>query len=594
MRLTTRAMRIPRAGRQSGAVLVIALVLLLLAAVMTAFAMNVGVFEQRSTGNDLRAREVNDVAEAGLAQGFEYLMRQHADMLDNAALWERCAATDTTFPCGTISDALFDSNGDGQIKSDGSDLRRRETMYRLKANTGNTITGIDPALAKFMLPLGAGSKIASVQGDPVAYGVAPVVCFAERPVNATVNGIVCGSGTGAAATSTRIVTFASVARIPGESAGATLVQTVGQYPKLGDDMSHRPTITASGVVNVTGTLQIVTNPNAGGPGVPVSVWSRLDVDKTGTTNTCYADEFFRYTQGSAVPTRYDGTIRCDNCRCDVNGSPATLSYDTSGRDRCTSASSDCEGMDVLDVDAGTNSTAGYNTGGHVGANYNVRSDSLSYPLCEFPPDMFFYVFGTRAWDDTDHDCFAETKLANVLYQNPDNAGATASVGPDEAYLYKNADRVIAKAANVPLLKAGQAGTHTLLTSSSSHGMIWCQENCDIGSGDQVGTPSNPVILILDGPVRIQGIVFGIVFVRDTGTALHPETGSSLAGACPNNCMLQMNAGSAIYGALVLQGQMKSNGTAAVIHDDTVLGTVNEQAGLTYATLPGAWTDQRTY
>jgi len=53
---------------QSGAVLVVALVLLLLAAVMTAFAMNVGVFEQRSTGNDLRAREVNDVAEAGLAQ----------------------------------------------------------------------------------------------------------------------------------------------------------------------------------------------------------------------------------------------------------------------------------------------------------------------------------------------------------------------------------------------------------------------------------------------------------------------------------------------------------------------------------------------
>jgi hypothetical protein len=575
-------------------VLVVALVLLLLAAVMTAFAMNVGVFEQRSTGNDFRAREVNDVAEAGLAQGFEYLMRQHKDMLDNPALWERCDANDTTFPCGSISDVLFDDDGDAATPK----VSRRATMYRLKANNGNVIADIDPALSKFMLPLAAGSKIATAQGGNVAYGVAPVVCFAERPRFPGAEGIRCGDGTGASATTVRIVTFASVARIPGESAGTTLVQTVGQYPKLGDDMSHRPTITASGVVDVTGTLQIVTNPNAGGAGVPVSVWSRVDINKTGTTNTCYADEFFRYTQGSANPVPYQGTIRCDNCSCDVNGAPATLSYDASGRDRCTSPTADCEGMDILDVDAGTNSTAGYNVGGHVGANYNVRSDALSYPLCEFPPDMFFYVFGTRTWQDTDHDCFAETKLASVLYQNPDNAAATASVGPDEAYLYKNADKVIAKSVNLPLLKAGQAGDRSLLTASSSHGMIWCQQevdgDCDIPSGAQVGTPLAPVILILDGPVQIQGVVFGIVFVRDTGSLLHPETGSSLAGACPSSCILQMNAGSAIYGALVLQGQMKSNGTSAVIHDDLVLGTVNEEAGLTYATLPGAWTDRRVY
>jgi hypothetical protein len=596
--MTSPSSTIPRhvAARcaQSGAVLVVALVLLLLAAVMTAFAMNVGVFEQRSTGNDLRAREVNDVAEAGLAQGFEYLMRQHPDMFDNAALWEPCAATDTTFPCGAISDALFDDDGDPTTAK----VSRRETMYRLKANNANTITGIDPALSKYMLPLASGSKIGTAQGDTVAYGVAPVVCFAARPTFPGAEGIRCGNGTGATATTMRIVTFASVARVPGESASTTLVQTIGQYPKLGEDISRRPTITASGVLDVTGTLQIVTNPNAAGPGVPVSLWTRLDVDKHGTTNTCYADEFFRYTQGSANPVPYDGTIRCDNCSCDVNAAPRSLSYDASGRDRCTSPTDDCEGMDVLDVDTGTNSTAGYNVGGHKGANYNVRSDALSYPLCEFPPDLFFYVFGTRSWQDNDHDCFAETKMANVLYQNPDNASATASVGPDEAYLYKNADKVIAKAANAALLKAGQAGDRSLLTSSASHGMIWCQQetagDCDIESGDQVGTPSAPVILILDGPVQIQGVVFGIVFIRDTGTTLHPETGSSVAGACPSNCMLQMNAGSAIYGALVLQGQMKSNGTSAVIHDDTVLGTVNEQAGLTYATLPGAWTDRRVY
>ena len=94
--------------RQSGAVLFVTMVLLLLGAVITAFAMNVGIYEQRSTGNDLRAKAVNEVAEAGLAQGFEYLMHQHADMLANPALWERCAADDETFPCGALSSVPFD------------------------------------------------------------------------------------------------------------------------------------------------------------------------------------------------------------------------------------------------------------------------------------------------------------------------------------------------------------------------------------------------------------------------------------------------------------------------------------------------------
>src|SRR4029453_14730477 len=149
-------------------------------------------------------------------------------------------------------------------------------------------------------------------------------------------------------------------------------------------------------------------------------------------------------------TIYQNTIRCDDCRCDVNGAPNALSFDSSGVPRCVNPTHDFEGIDVLDVDAGTNSTAGYNTGGHEGANYNVRSDAQSYPVGGFPPDVFKFVFGTAAWEDTNNDCFAETKAASVIYQNPDNAAGIASVGPDEAYLYKNADKIIPKPANAQL------------------------------------------------------------------------------------------------------------------------------------------------
>ena len=567
-------------GRESGAVLLVAVLLLLLAGVMTVFAMNVGLFEQRSTGNDLRAKAVNEVAEAGLAQGFEYLMRQHPEMLEDASLWQKCTATDITFPCGAISAASIDTDGDGT-----ADTARRATMYRLHA-TSHTIDGLDNALANYMLELEDTSKIdTAANGADVSYGVAPVACFMARPATSAANQpIQCGAPGASGTTDLKAVTFVSVAKIPGESASATLVQTLGEYPTLNDPMG-KPPITASGSAGVTGTLQIVTNPNAGGPGVPVSVWNRLNITKTGTTNTCYADEFFRYTQGSANPVPYQGTIRCDDCRCDANGAPATLSYDNSGNLQA-------EGIDILDVE-------GDSTQRGTGTNYNVRSDQYSYPTCEFPPDLFRFVFGVRAWNDTNNDCFGETKLANVVYQNRDT-GATGSVGPDEAHLYANADKIIpADPSNPsPLIRASQLGTAALLSSSATAGLIWCQANCDIGSNVQVGTPEAPVILVLDRPgtgsVRIQGVVFGMIFIRETGTTMNPATGSSGTGACPSNCSLQMNAGAAIYGALVLQGQMNVNGTSAVIHDATVLRTLAENEGTTPATLPGAWNDQRSY
>jgi len=59
-------------------------------------------------------------------------------------------------------------------------------------------------------------------------------------------------------------------------------------------------------------------------------------------------------------------------------------------------------------------------------------------------------------------------------------------------------------------------------------------------------------------------------------------------------MLQMAAGAAIYGAMVIQGQMKANGTSAVIYDATVLNNIGGENLISYATLPGAWTDQRSY
>lgn len=604
MNTTTLKARDRHAGtHQHGATLLVAVVLLLLAGVMTLAALNVGLFETRSTANDLRAKLVNETAETGLAQGFEYLMRQHDELLTATRKgdWEKCNAADTKFPCGAVGADLIDADGDPATSAT---VARRATMYRLKA-VAKSFGAIPAELSQHMLPLESGYRVATAgNGEPVDYGVAPLLCIpmkahedeaADAPIR-------CGSFEDAQASDQRTVTFVSVAMIPGEAARTTLVQTLGQYPLL-PSLVNAPPVVASGAIDIAGSLQVVTNPHGtlcepACEGSALSVWSRRNVAKTGTANTCHINTFFYSAENRDRVTEYEGTLRCDDCACDAgSGDPALLSYDSSGNLQT-------EGQDVLDVE-GTSADRG------TGENHNVRSDSASYPTCEFPPDLFRYIFGVQAWTDTDNDCFAETK-AMTTFKSPQSS-TTVPMGKDEAYLYKNAAKIIVDAARKypaptgpsasTMTKPGQTAT-SLVEAAAGGGIVWCQTGCDIDAlpaGAALGSPSKPVVLVLDRPptdggtISIHGVVFGLVFIRDTGSVLFPSSASSSStNGCQPNCAVQMNAGATIYGALVLQGQMKVNGTASVIYDKTVLSGFGGPANSVPATLPGAWTDQLTY
>lgn len=570
----------------SGSALLIAVVLLLLAGVMTLLAMNVGIFEQRSTANDVRSKAVQDVAEAGLAQGTEYLLRQNPALLAFGGTWTSCG-TETTFPCGSISTANVDADGDPTTVGN---VTRRSTMYRLASGgiaSGATFDELGSALASRMLPLT--QTIASVgSGFTVAYGVAPVMCFvAKRAANETASTPIRCATSAAKASDRRIVTFVSVASIIGENARTTLTQTVGRYPLLANPMG-KPPIIASGSVDVTGTLQIVTNPNAGGDGVPVSVWTRKDVKKTGTANTCYADEFFRYGAKNNSPPTFLGTnntIVCDTCQCDSDHS---LSYDNSGNPQD-------EGIDILDVE-GDSDTARTD---QDGTNYNVRSDEHSYPTCEFPPDLFAHLFGVDAWEDVDHDCFAEKKIMEK-FTNP-NTGVEEMIGADEVFLFENATKIINPTAAGIARRDSDQVYDDAYPSTDLSGLIWCQQDCDVGSNTTLGSPDHPVVLVIDGSARIQGKVFGLVFMRSTadGATVTASDGYTMTDdeiAAGGNATLDMNAGAAVYGSVVVQGAIdKANGTAAVIYSETVLNAIGEsEDNNRYGTLPGAWNDRSTY
>lgn len=583
----------PNPSQQSGAVLLIAIMLLLLASLLSVFALRVGVFEQRTSGNELRARLVRQVADGGLSEAME-LLKARPNLRSTKNNWELCPANDVTFPCGAVSDA----NGRGMYRFVGGSSGAN--VFNSDASTDVFDIRMLPLTNRFSTvnnPTAGGSG-----GFNISYGVGAVICWVEK---ADAAGLECASDP-ASASSTYLVTLVSVADVPGESSRVTVTKTVGGY-SLFNNPSGKPPIVASGSVDVTGTLQIVGNPNGGGPGVPVSIWTRKDVAKTGTTNTCYADEFFRYNKGSVTPTLIPTSasscpadnpdcqvLICDACQCDAKGAPSSLSFDSSGNLQQ-------EGIDILDVEAGTDSETGYKVGGHVGANFNVRSDAKSFAkgICEFPPDLFAFVFNTSAWEDVDGDCFAEKKKTTE-FTNP-NTGVVVTIGADEAYLYTNSTSIInATTAGQPLAKPSQL-LATGYPSSAMSGLIWCQSTCDIGSNQQLGSPLAPVVLVIDGSARIQGRVFGLVFVRTLApgnATLTPATGYTLSSAniaAGGAATLDMNAGSAIYGSLVVQGKVdKANGTAAIIYDAKVLGLLDAAGGERTSSVPGSWTDRYRY
>jgi Tfp pilus assembly protein PilX len=550
---------------QAGNVLLVVVLLLLLVSVMTLFALNVGLFEQRSSGNDLRAKLVTEVGEAGLAEGMEYL-RQNADDILDTGKWVACLDNDTTFPCGAIQ-----PNSQVQTVDAGGNpitvtVTRRSTMRYW--NGGGYDFDNDGSVSGWeakMLPFNHAITNTG-NGFPARYGVGPVLCrvaYKENEADPTV----CTDDP-AKMSPTSVLTFVSVGSLTDEGARATLVQTVGSYNIL-NNPPGKPPVVASGSVDVTGGLQIVTNPNAAGPGVPVSVWTRKDMAKTGTPNTCYYDEFTRFTKGSVTPTIEDGIVVCDDCQCQEEH---TISYDKSGN-------AQDEDIDILDID------------GNSGVNLDVRPE-------DFPCDLFEFVFGVKSWEDTDGDFFCETKLM-TQYKNP-NTGAMVTMGADEAFLFKNATHVIpsTQTTTANLLSPGQPVTSAYLNANAS-GLVWCQTACDIGSNQQVGSPGAPVLLVLDGAAKIQGRVFGLVLLRTQagGGTLTPAAGYTMTAAevqAGGNATLDMNAGAVVYGSVVVQGQInKANGTAAIVYNSEVLvNLANDPDFQKFSGVPGGWADDR--
>jgi Tfp pilus assembly protein PilX len=569
------------AKHQSGTVLIVVIMLLLLASVLTFFTLNVGVFEQQTSGNDLKSKLVAEVADAGLSQGAEYIKQNYAALADTSK-WTLCTASDTSFPCGSAPPSrratMYYWSGGGAASTFANPITSWNTAKMLPIAIANALTGTT-------------SSTAGNIGFGVQYAVGAVMCHVAKKATKSAPTTCTDPGSGNA-TSISIVTLVSTAAIPSENARSTVSESIGSFTNIGN-LPASPPIVASGNINLVGTIQIVTNPNAGGTGVPVSIWTPKSLNGNGTGNSCYANEF--YSSGTVTwdPATPNFPL-CDSCSC--NGSLSSAHGNTVSN-----------GIDSLNGD--DNSATGGNGPVHVDADPTKT---------EFPCDLFQQVFGVSAWQDLlpnpnatggVGDGFCETHIMTT-YTDPNGTGNIVTMGVDEAYLYTYAQYIVADSTRTYTCASGCSGTVTAAslrsissstavgvdqTVAKNAGLVWCQD----GSMCAHGTAAAPVLMVFDGSgpdLTNSGDVYGMVFGRSKGYTTNGSATAVLDPATGGDATFTLHSNGTVYGAIVLQGTTGHlNGTSAVVYNKDILTNLTTGGSFTkFDGVAGSWTDRTSY
>lgn len=292
-----------------------AVALVVIAVIITLAAATIAAGEQKSSANLVRTQQASAAADSGMERGLIYLRQNLRQVKSTAAggwmntsavKWSACTGSTVTVPCGDGSQNLYDN---------------RWTAYSTVPNLKATAE---------TLPDGFVSHFLAQSASPGA----------NTPVAGIFQAVSAGTTE--------------------DGKGKALIrQNVLFQPFL----AHRPDapLIASGTIGLSGTITIVTNPNGGGMGVPLSVWSKENITETGSMQTCHIYEYLSTNSTTTTQTNDSGDTLtlCPACIC-PNTADQTLSR------------TNVEGIDVLDVDS------------NVGAN----PDS---PY--FPPDLFEYTFG---------------------------------------------------------------------------------------------------------------------------------------------------------------------------------------------------------
>ena len=300
-------------GEQGGLTIFTAVLVLILMTVMLVYATRVSLFETRISANEVRQKQAFNVAEAAIGQAEKYMLANSAKILSSRA------------------DAFPDSNGD--LTGDGwfsvADPRWGECTSTEIALPGHPCGGDIPAVVgSYFYNDPAGIPINEV-GFPTGATarLSALMCFIN-PANPGTSGCDTSPATaeeepGAALVLTLLAygySDCSTTDITSCTGEATVAKPVSAYKKLSGPPSV-PLVTKS-TFPPQGTAEVVGNPNAGGIGVPTSVWANDNpscspnspILSSGSWQTCEMEEWYHMSE---LP---EGVACTDNnCYCGPGG-----------------------------------------------------------------------------------------------------------------------------------------------------------------------------------------------------------------------------------------------------------------------------------
>jgi hypothetical protein len=524
--------------------LVVSLSLLVILTIIILTSSNVALFEQKTTVNENRQMLAGQAAEYALNLAGEYLKANVVNIASNEdddgwltpagsnLHWQLCPQTPTDLEHPCYAEA---------------DQNRRQHLYYYTAD-GTVITDASSALLDVPLEdvLPDDAELPSVGGTaafPVTTRVNALLCRLDTTVGST------PSCQAEPSTGNRVaITLVSTSTLDGESAAAQIKETWGTYNNF--NAQAAVPLVAAGVVQGLGNATIVAAPNAGGYGLPASIWSpnNVDVDASGTgvgsVSTCHLGDYL-----GDVPV---GDLQTT---CAANGSPCGCDVSSDSSDFLSGhiGSVKKEGLDILDVDF---------------------DSTLIPPASHGPlPDIEFFP----GWNAGQTACMDDP--ADPIDDNLFEWIFSVDVNADDACT-TDTDPALVDAALADLGATVIASCDSLDATSS--GLFQATDaDCDLPG--QMGSPDNPVVLVVDDYVRVNNsTIYGMLFVRDS-TGAGTEAG------------MDGNGHAMVFGSVVVEGEVNITGGIDIVYVDTSAGSPGKKLPATtrFARLPGSWLDSRS-
>lgn len=467
--------------QRGASTLLIAMLLLAILTVASIFATAYGVHEQRTSANEYRYKLVFQAAEAGLGQSIEYLKINTRTMLSTAdggwlfagnPRWQPCTSA---APAGMAIDPCLAE----------PDTNRQASMYRYVGTT----SGILPLSES--LPTATNQTFTTTGGTAgfqTTYSTYATLCRLDLSTT-TPRCSLSPSTEG-----TFYVTVVSTGALTNEQSSASVKQSFGTFRLLGASPAA-PLITAGTAIGL-GNAQIVPNPDAGGFGVPVSIWAEGDAQVDGASfATCQLGEWMA-NYGNPQPSATDVLNGvCASCTC--NGLCPGSGLLSGNAKSCVVAKDMLEGEDILDVDS----------------NFSDASPKLRDSKY-FPPDLFEYVFSVP-WSSANSYLTANAKtVADCSTLNAASSGLFWFQGAD----CKLGGEIGSLQDPVVLVSDGSVA---IAAGAQFFGIIFVTRNAPSDGFKASGSPQVYGSVLLDGDAKMSGnptIVFNKAVLRNIGNS----------------------------------------------------------------------------